>query len=132
MNTHNNEYCLPVNEDNTNPSNTDDNISDNDTTNNEVTPINLNNDSLPPVTMNIFIYSTTHDGLSVISGINWDALPKMSNQEEQVEVAQMLFVVRPILWKDKPFLKETAILYGRLTGFTVGLNNIWKFCCSIL
>jgi hypothetical protein len=29
-------------------------------------------------------------------------------------------------------LKETTIHYGKLTGFTVGLKDIWKFCCSRL
>jgi hypothetical protein len=44
----------------------------------------------------------------------------------------MLFVVRPMLWKDKQFLKETAIHYSKITGFTVGLKHIWKFYCSRL
>jgi hypothetical protein len=44
----------------------------------------------------------------------------------------MLFVVRPMSQKDNQFLKETAINYGKLTGFTVDLKDIWKFCCSRL
>jgi hypothetical protein len=132
VDTRNNQYCLPVNEDNTPPPNTENNQPDTETTNNDITPLNLNNDCLPSVTTNLFIKTTTHDGLSVISGINWDALPTTSNQQEQVEVARMLFVVKPILWKDKQFLKETAIHYGKLTGFTVGLKDIWKFCCNRL